>query len=50
MKWPLSEKMEKMEKFLMTCNRHKDGTLTMYCLYHSQLCCSRCVELSFKHR
>ncbi|XP_052259906.1 uncharacterized protein LOC127864276 [Dreissena polymorpha] len=45
MKWPLSEKMEKL---LRTCDLHKDGTLTLYCPDHSQLCCSRCIEP--KHR
>ncbi|KAH3807567.1 nuclear factor 7, brain-like [Dreissena polymorpha] len=44
-KWPLSLKME---KFLMTCDIHKDERLSMYCRDHSQLSCNLCVD--FSHR
>ncbi|XP_052275047.1 uncharacterized protein LOC127874628 [Dreissena polymorpha] len=45
MKWPLSKKMETS---LLTCVIHKGEKLTMYCLDHSQLCCSKCVELNHR--
>ncbi|XP_052265839.1 uncharacterized protein LOC127868247 isoform X3 [Dreissena polymorpha] len=45
MKWPLSKKMETS---LLTCAIHKGEQLTMYCPDHSQLCCSRCVELNHR--
>ncbi|KAH3803939.1 hypothetical protein DPMN_132211 [Dreissena polymorpha] len=41
MKWPLSTKMESS---LFACVIHKGQKLKMYCRYHSELCCSRCVE------
>ncbi|XP_052257860.1 uncharacterized protein LOC127862666 isoform X4 [Dreissena polymorpha] len=44
-KWPLSKKMETS---LLTCVIHKVERLTMYCPDHSQLCCSRCVELNHR--
>ncbi|KAH3879029.1 hypothetical protein DPMN_002930 [Dreissena polymorpha] len=44
-KWPLSKKMETS---LLTCDIHKIEQLTMYCPDHSQLCCSRCVELNHR--
>ncbi|KAH3790391.1 hypothetical protein DPMN_168590 [Dreissena polymorpha] len=43
MKWPLSKKMETS---LLTCVIHKGEKLKMYCLDHSQLCCSKCFELN----
>ncbi|KAH3897873.1 hypothetical protein DPMN_022069 [Dreissena polymorpha] len=43
MKWPRSKKME---NYLITCNIHKDETITALCNGHSELCCSRCVELN----
>ncbi|KAH3870217.1 hypothetical protein DPMN_033399 [Dreissena polymorpha] len=45
MKWPLSKKMETS---LLTCVIHKGEKLTMYCPDHSQLCCSKCVELNHR--
>ncbi|KAH3771791.1 hypothetical protein DPMN_173120 [Dreissena polymorpha] len=44
MKWPLSKQMENS---LITCDIHKNDTLTMLCNDHSQLCCSKCVKLSY---
>ena len=44
-KWPLSKKME---KYLITCDIHKDEQLTKFCQDHSSLCCSKCVD--FDHR
>ncbi|KAH3737592.1 uncharacterized protein LOC127850681 isoform X2 [Dreissena polymorpha] len=43
MKWPLSKKIE---NYLLACTIHKDEKLTTYCADHSQLCCSKCVELN----
>ncbi|KAH3878737.1 hypothetical protein DPMN_002636 [Dreissena polymorpha] len=43
MKWPLSKKME---TFVLKCIIHNDEQLTRYCADHSQLCCSKCVELN----
>ncbi|KAH3896486.1 hypothetical protein DPMN_020663 [Dreissena polymorpha] len=37
-----------METSLLTCVIHKVEQLTMYCLDHSQLCCSTCVELNHR--
>ncbi|KAH3719246.1 hypothetical protein DPMN_062078 [Dreissena polymorpha] len=45
MEWPLPKKMENR---LLQCDTHKYETLTMYCPDHSQLCCSRCVELNHR--
>ncbi|XP_052285726.1 uncharacterized protein LOC127881645 [Dreissena polymorpha] len=45
MKWPLSKKMETS---LLTCVIHKSEQITMYCADHSQLCCSKCVELNHR--
>ncbi|KAH3894962.1 hypothetical protein DPMN_019122 [Dreissena polymorpha] len=45
MKWPLSKKMETC---LLTCAIHKSEQITMYCEDHSQLCCSKCVELNHR--
>ncbi|KAH3784350.1 uncharacterized protein LOC127841687 [Dreissena polymorpha] len=42
-KWPLSKKME---TFVLKCIIHNDEQLTRYCADHSQLCCSKCVELN----
>ncbi|XP_052258539.1 uncharacterized protein LOC127863181 isoform X1 [Dreissena polymorpha] len=43
MKWPRSKKME---NYLITCNIHNNETITALCNGHSELCCSRCVELN----
>ncbi|XP_052277848.1 uncharacterized protein LOC127876560 isoform X1 [Dreissena polymorpha] len=45
MKWPRSKKME---NYLITCNIHKNETITALCNGHSELCCSRCVELNHR--
>ncbi|KAH3895865.1 hypothetical protein DPMN_020032 [Dreissena polymorpha] len=45
MKWPLSKKMEIS---LLTCVIHKSEQITKYCEDHSQLCCSKCVELNHR--
>ncbi|KAH3895215.1 hypothetical protein DPMN_019375, partial [Dreissena polymorpha] len=39
-KWPVSKAVE---DFLRKCEVHEDETLTQFCHYHSQLCCSACV-------
>ncbi|XP_052228802.1 uncharacterized protein LOC127843021 [Dreissena polymorpha] len=39
-KWPVSKAVK---DFLRKCEVHEDETLTQFCHYHSQLCCSACV-------
>ncbi|XP_052259817.1 uncharacterized protein LOC127864178 isoform X3 [Dreissena polymorpha] len=39
-KWPVSKAVE---DFLRKCEVHEDETLTKFCHFHSQLCCSSCV-------
>ncbi|KAH3870295.1 hypothetical protein DPMN_033477 [Dreissena polymorpha] len=39
-KWPVSKAVV---DFLRKCEVHEDETLTQFCHYHSQLCCSACV-------
>ncbi|XP_052271829.1 uncharacterized protein LOC127872544 [Dreissena polymorpha] len=39
-KWPVSKAVE---DFLRKCEVHEDETLTKFCHFHSQLCCSACV-------